>query len=173
MVTHNEMFLHALAERLVVFDGDDIFVHEGGYQRFLDKVGWLEEQGGPFDGPRRKSPGRGKPARTPRELRRLRSEIVAEKSRDLRPLETRMAEIEAAVEDHDRKLEEMNRDLSAASRAQQGSRVVELSRAMHLAKQAVDGYLEELERLTVEVEDKKASYDKRLRELDEESGADA
>src|SRR5512136_1888316 len=43
MVTHNEMFLHALAERLVVFDNDDIVVYEGGYQRFLDRVGWKDE----------------------------------------------------------------------------------------------------------------------------------
>ncbi len=43
MVTHNEMFLHALAERLVVFDNDDIIVYEGGYGRFLEKVGWRDE----------------------------------------------------------------------------------------------------------------------------------
>ncbi|MCK7481956.1 MAG: hypothetical protein M0C28_35895 [Candidatus Moduliflexus flocculans] len=43
MVTHNEMFLHALADRLVVFDNDDVVVYEGGYQRFLDKVGWRDE----------------------------------------------------------------------------------------------------------------------------------
>ncbi|NMD40846.1 MAG: ABC-F family ATP-binding cassette domain-containing protein, partial [Deltaproteobacteria bacterium] len=37
MVTHNEMFLHALAERLIVFHHDAIEIFEGGYQRFLDR----------------------------------------------------------------------------------------------------------------------------------------
>ena len=44
MVTHNEMFLHALADRLVVFQDGGITVYEGGYQRFLEKVGWNEEE---------------------------------------------------------------------------------------------------------------------------------
>jgi ATP-binding cassette subfamily F protein 3 len=173
MVTHNEMFLHALAERLVVFDGDDIFVHEGGYQRFLEKIGWKEERGGPFEASRRKGGDGGKAARAPRELRRLRSDIVSEKSRVLRPLETRMAELEAAVESFDAKLQEMNADLAEASRAQQGNRVVEISRLMHENKLKIDGFLEELERLTAEHEEHRAVFEKRLRDLDEESGSDS
>ncbi len=170
MVTHNEMFLRALAERLIVFDGDEIFVYEGGYQRFLDKVGWLEEQGGSFASPRRKKvSSNGQATWTPREIRRLRSDIVAEKSRVLRPLENRMAEIESEVEARDAELQKMNRDLIAASRAQQGSRIVDLSRRMHEHKQALDGLLEELERLTVEHEDKGADFEKRLRDLEGES----
>ena len=35
MVTHNEMFLHALAQRLIVFQGSRIEVFEGSYQRFF------------------------------------------------------------------------------------------------------------------------------------------
>ena len=38
MVTHNEMFLKTLAERLVVFHNDEIHLFEGGYQRFLEKA---------------------------------------------------------------------------------------------------------------------------------------
>ncbi len=37
LVTHNEMFLHSLATRLVVFKKDCISVFEGTYQEFLDK----------------------------------------------------------------------------------------------------------------------------------------
>ena len=44
MVTHNEMFLHALAERLIIFYRDAVEVFEGGYQHFLDKGGWGDEE---------------------------------------------------------------------------------------------------------------------------------
>ena len=90
MVTHNEMFLHALADRLVVFDNDDVVVYEGGYRRFLDKVGWRDEimQGSiAAAAPPANGAAGERPKGTPKELRRLRSEIVAERSRVLRPIE--------------------------------------------------------------------------------------
>lgn len=40
IVTHSEMFLHYLATKLIVFNEDRVFVFEGTYQEFLDKVGW-------------------------------------------------------------------------------------------------------------------------------------
>ena len=173
MVTHNEMFLHALAERLVVFDNDDIVVYEGGYQRFLEKVGWRDEvMQRPLGSFRTGAGGEAKEKPTPRELRRLRSEVITERSKALRPLETRMAEIEKGVEEHDASLKELNKKLVAASQARQGSRVVEISRTMHASKKAVDGLLEELERLTADHEGKKAEFDARLRALDAEDTPD-
>jgi len=174
MVTHNEMFLHALAERLVVFDNDDIVVYEGGYQRFLDKVGWRDEvmQGSiAAVPPPTATAGAEKPKLTPKELRRLRSEVVAERSRALRPLESRIAEIEKSVEMHDASLRELNAQLVKASHDRNGAKVVEVSKTMHQTKKTIDGLLEELEKVTTEYEDKKAVYDSRMRKLDEEGDA--
>ena len=42
IVTHNELFLHHLANRLIVFKDNKVSVFEGSYQDFLDKVGWEE-----------------------------------------------------------------------------------------------------------------------------------
>ena len=170
MVTHNEMFLHALADRLVVFDNDDIVVYEGGYQRFLEKVGWRDEimQGSiAAVPPPAAGEGAERPKWTPKELRRLRSEVIAERSRVLRPLETRMAAVEKDVEAHDAALRECNARLVQASQDRNGGKVVEVSKTMHQTKKAIDGLLEELEKLTAAYEEKKAGYDKRMRELDE------
>lgn len=46
MVTHNEMFLHTLANRFVVFQAGGVSVFEGSYQSFLDTVGWEDERAG-------------------------------------------------------------------------------------------------------------------------------
>lgn len=43
LVTHNEMLLKELCTRLIVFQGKEPFVLEGGYDYFLEKVGWEEE----------------------------------------------------------------------------------------------------------------------------------
>ncbi len=170
MVTHNEMFLHALADRLVVFDNDDVVVYEGGYRRFLDKVGWRDEimQGSIAAAAPPGNGGAGeRPKGTPKELRRLRSEIVAERSRVLRPIEARMAAIEKDVETHDAALRRLNGELVKASESRQGARVVEVSKEMHRTKKTIDGLFEELEKLTADQEAKKAGFDARMRELDE------
>ena len=174
MVTHNEMFLHALAERLVVFDNDDIVIYEGSYQRFLDKVGWRDEV---MQGPSANLPpsagSEERPKWTPKELRRLRSEVIAERSRILRPLETRIAAIEKKVEAYDVALRELNGELVKASEARRGSLVVELSKSMHQTKKTIDALLEELQPLTGEYEAKKAEFDAKLRAFDEENRSSA
>lgn len=43
MVTHDEMHLRAVATKLVVFDKDEILVYPGGYEDFLQDVGWADE----------------------------------------------------------------------------------------------------------------------------------
>ncbi len=43
IVTHSEMFLHHLANRLIVFTEEGVSVFEGTYQDFLDKVGWEDD----------------------------------------------------------------------------------------------------------------------------------
>ncbi len=44
IVTHSELFLHHLANRLIVFNRDKVSVFEGTYQEFLDKEGWEEDE---------------------------------------------------------------------------------------------------------------------------------
>ena len=44
IVTHSELFLHHLANRLIVFNRDKVSVFEGSYQEFLDKEGWEEDE---------------------------------------------------------------------------------------------------------------------------------
>ncbi len=52
IVTHSEMVLHAVAQRLIVFDAGEVKVFEGTYQDFLDRVGWKnEELDAPVTGP--------------------------------------------------------------------------------------------------------------------------
>jgi ATP-binding cassette subfamily F protein 3 len=172
MVTHNEMFLHTLAERLVVFQNGGVLVYEGDYQRFLDKIGWKDEE----ERPRGKgaieaedkteAPPREKI--NPREFRKQRSELITERSRILRPLEKKMQEKEKAVERLDNELQKLNAAIVEASGMKDGFRVVALSKSMHQAKTDIDILLEDLEKLTREQEDKKASFDARLSGLDGE-----
>ena len=43
MVTHDEYFLKEIANKLIVFDDNKVFLFEGTYEDFLNKVGWKDE----------------------------------------------------------------------------------------------------------------------------------
>ncbi|MGL5955553.1 MAG: ATP-binding cassette domain-containing protein, partial [Brevinema sp.] len=44
LVTHNEMILHNIANKLIIFDGDFPYVFLGTYQEFLEDKGFSEEE---------------------------------------------------------------------------------------------------------------------------------
>ncbi len=165
MVTHNEMFLHALAERLVIFQGNGITVYEGGYQRFLDRVGWSEEENLPKE---KAALGSEEPAQdrpNPKAKRRQRSVVLTERARALKPLETRMAGIEAAIETKERELEELNKAIVEAGRGKRGPEIVEISRLMHRLKEDIDALYKNLEVKSEEHRTVKCTYDRELADL--------
>jgi ATP-binding cassette subfamily F protein 3 len=127
LVTHNEMFLHALATRLIVFKNDTITVFEGSYQEFLDKEGWDEEA---VAGPNlpEKAPNELKISK--KEMRRVRSDIIAERSRQVGPLRKKIQEIEDEIEGHEAALEGLNTEIQAAVDLQDGKKIAGISCAI-------------------------------------------
>ena len=165
MVTHNEMFLHALAERLVVFQGDGIIVYEGGYQRFLEKVGWTEEADLPRErlAVEQETSDLGK--LNPKEKRRKRSAVLTERARALKPLQGKMAGTEAAIETKERELEELNKAIVEAGRGKRGFEIVEISKAMHRLKEDIDALYRKLEAQSEEHRKVQRRYDRELEGL--------
>jgi ATP-binding cassette subfamily F protein 3 len=164
MVTHNEMFLHALAERLVVFGDQGVALFEGRYASFLERGGWGDETA--------EERGLAPPAlrANRKELRRLRSEIVAQRSRVLKPLESGIAAREKEIERREGELAELNRAMQAAAQAQDGPGIAALARRIHAAREAVEGLFAELERLSEDFDRRRADFDQRLAQCDAAAG---
>ncbi len=166
MVTHNEMFLHTLAEKLIVFKNDHIDVFDGTYKEFLEKDGWQEK----FQEMR--SGDSQMPVSAPgirvnkKEMRRKRSEVIARKSKIITPLEKRITSLEDDIENHEIELDRLNLAMQEASQARDGSKIAELSRAIHVSHAAIDDYFDELEKVTRELDSHKAVFDAKLRELE-------
>ncbi len=167
MVTHNEMFLHALAERLIVFQNHRMDVFEGSYQRFLEKHGWSDEtEVSPAD-PDDDDPHKESTLKlTKKEKRRIRSKFVAERSRALKPIEQRILSIENRIEKHENELDELNADLLAASQAGDGEKIGVLSRSVHTCRSAIDNLFEELEQSTIALEEQKSLFEEKLEQLE-------
>lgn len=166
MVTHNEMFLHALAERLVVFQGGKARFFEGGYQRFLETEGWRAEGGSPAGGEENRS-GAPLVKLSKKEARRRRSEIITRRGREVRPLEEAIARVENRIESEETRLDALNTEMLAASQIGDGSRIAELSRSLHTCQETIERHFEELEKLSDALDKKNAGYEAELAQLGE------
>jgi ATP-binding cassette subfamily F protein 3 len=168
MVTHNEMFLHTLAERLIVFQNDRIEIFDGSYQEFLEKDGWLEERL-PTQNTRAKQDHSGKNAKlSKKEMRRKRSAIIANRSRVTGPLEKRIARLENDIESHEIELDRHNKLMQQASQNQDGTQIAELSQAIHACQSAIDQLFVKLEEITDEFEAQNAIFELQLKQLESE-----
>lgn len=168
MVTHNEMFLHSLAERLIVFQNDHIEVFDGSYREFLEKDGW-HDKGSLARRSGSKTPQRETTVRlTKKEMRRQKSDIIAHRSKITAPLEKRIARLENDIESHEVELDRHNQAMQQASQKQDVKRITELSRAIHANQSAIDKYFDELEKITHELDSHNADFEKQLQVLDNE-----
>ena len=166
MVTHNEMFLHALARRLVVFQSEGIEIFDGSYQRFLEKGGWQEEASA--------DPGSDSGAPTERktekvnkkELRRRRSELLTERARILRPIEREVTRVENEIDANEKRLDALTRDMQSASQIGDGTRIAELSQAIHACRTAIDGLFEDLERQTEVLDEETRLFDEKMEAIE-------
>ena len=165
MVTHNEMFLDALAERLIVFQSGGIAMFEGTYQRFLERVGWEGEE----ERPRAKAAKKDIPDLPEKigkkELRKMRTELLSERTAALKPLETKMRELEKSLQETENEANRLTQEIVEASRTGGGPRIGEMSKTVHQLRKMIDAYLEELEPLLKDHEIRKADFDKRLEDL--------
>ena len=168
IVTHNEMFLHSLAERLVVFQNDHIEVFDGSYREFLEKDGWHDKNPSARHSGAKTPQGETTVRLTKKELRRKRSDIIKQRSKITGPLEKRIARLEDDIETHEIELDRRNRDMQQASQKQDGQRIAELSRAIHANQSAIDKYFDELEEITHELDSHNADFEKQLQALDAE-----
>ncbi len=166
LVTHNEMFLDALADRLIIFQEDAIDVFDGSYQEFLERIGWQEER------IRQDPHGKEHPVRkaatklTKKELRRQRSEVIARRSGALKKIEQQIRRIEREIELKEDLLLQLNQEILEASQAQNGDKISAASKAIHSCRTEIDTLYDQLENLARQQEKKQSAFDKQLAEID-------
>ena len=165
MVTHNEMFLHAVAKRLVVFQNGSIDVFEGGYQDFLDKVGWQDDEVLPEQ---RQIEGSEKNRLTKKEIKRLRSEFVNERAKVLSPLKKKMDETEQNIEKQEKRLAELTAEMQTAAEAGDSRKIEALGRTVFQCQSTIDRLFDELEMLTETYEEKNRVFNQRQEQLEEQ-----
>jgi ATP-binding cassette, subfamily F, member 3 len=167
VVTHNEMFLHALAERLIVFQGGVLDVFEGSYQRFLEKTGWIDETGPGATGGKKLEPEKPAIRLTKKELRRKRSEIISERAKTLKPIEKKIAAEENNIEVQETALRELNDAMQDASMKKDGAEISKISQGIHRCQSIIDKGFDTLETLSQTHQAETVVFDNRLADLED------
>ena len=159
MVTHNEMFLHALATKLIVFQDEYPYIFEGTYEEFLEKEGWKEEIG-----------VKEKEVKTKlnkKDARKLRSEIIAEKNKIIKPLEEKSLILENNITKYEEEVNELNKLLIEASSLNNGQQIGEYGKRLAELNKLIDNDFIELDEVVTELEAKKQEYNEKLNQIDE------
>jgi ATP-binding cassette subfamily F protein 3 len=164
MVTHNEMFLHALAERLIVFQKDRLYLFEGSYQRFLEKDGWEDEDDVRTTQHTETRLKEESDKRSKKEKRRSRAKIIAERSKVLKPLEQQIRQAEHAIESHENHLKNLTHEMEKASQVKSSTKIAAISQAIHNCRSDIDKLFDELERLITIFETYDSKFNNKLNE---------
>ena len=162
IVTHNEMFLHSIANRLIVFKDNRVSVFEGTYQEFLEKEGWEDEE---IRVPRKKERSKGL---NKKEMRRKKSELIKEKSRKTGPLKKKIDLLETKIDENDQSIEDLNLQLLEASQTQDGNQIRILSKQLAELQSQTDEMFEDLEVHMNEFEGLEMTYNQQIDQFEKE-----
>jgi ATP-binding cassette subfamily F protein 3 len=145
MVTHNELFLKRIAERLIVFDQDKVAFFDGDYEDFLDRVGWKDENdlrgkiekavSGPLDRKTKK---------------RILAGLRQKRSAVLKPLENQIKSVEKNISEMEKLLNKLNQDLLDASYSLDHEAIAKLSKQIKELPLLIDSEYEKLDELVCE-----------------------
>lgn len=159
IVTHSELILKAVATRLIVFDAGKISVYEGGYQDFIEQMGWKDETLEPA----RVQASDNKAANmTRKDLRRARAGIISDRARILTPLQNRIEALEESIMQTEKEVERDTTALLAASTNGDVNAITRLSKSIHEARQRIDELFAELESAASQYEARLKEFEQRL-----------
>lgn len=141
IVTHSEMFLHHLANRLIVFNEDKAFVFEGTYQDFLDRVGWEADI---------KKLKKGKDIVLAKKVNP--QAAMANYKKQRANILNRTAEIEKQIDEDEKILENDNLKIAEGSGKLSGAEIQNMQIDSHKHQVAVDKGYKDLEALVAELD---------------------
>jgi ATP-binding cassette, subfamily F, member 3 len=145
IVTHSEMFLHHLANRLIVFNDDTVFVFEGTYQDFLDRVGWEQET----KKPKKEKHAVARPAEADEK------QAAADLARRHKKIQAKIAGIEKMIDENETSLEAVDAELADAYGKVPGQEIQALQIKSHKFREDIDRGYEEIEGLIREMDGKR------------------
>ena len=173
IVTHNEMFLHSLAEKLIVFDRGGASLFDGTYQDFLNEVGWEgEEEAEELETGKGGNPstllgaggetGTKTKGESKKESRKERARVQQERAEELKPLKEKVKKLEQTVGEKEARIKGVNEELVKASTSGDGERIALLSKELSDLSLDLEKDYDALFAATEELEEREKEWEKKV-----------
>ncbi|MDA7817888.1 ABC-F family ATP-binding cassette domain-containing protein [Sulfurimonas sp.] len=159
IVTHSEELLRRVCDRLIIFAQDGAQYFDGGYDLFLEKIGWEEDI--------QEEKITKVPKSNNKENKKLRAELVRERNKITSPLKKRVEKLEAEIMKIEELLEENHKELIEVSNSGDSARLMELSKIVSAQESEVEEKFEEFETVQVELDKINEEFDSKISALEE------
>lgn len=161
IVSHSEELLRRVADRLIIFAKEGAEFFDGGYDLFLEKIGWDED-----DVQEAKPKKKGSSNANSKENKKARNEIIRARSKHTSPLRKEVEKLEKFIMETEMLLKEHHKEMIAASNSSDSSKVMELSKLVAQKESEIEAKFERLETAQNELDEIMADYEVRLAELE-------
>ncbi len=160
IVSHSEALLRRVADRLIVFAKDGAEYFDGGYEQFLEKIGWDDESD------ERPEKAKSKQNLNKKENKKLRASLVQERSKLTSPLKKEVEKLEKSIMDIEELMQRHHDELITASNSSDSSKVMELSQLIAKEEAEVEAKFDLFEVTQNELDEIIESYEERLAALE-------
>ena len=157
IVTHSEELLRRVCDRLIIFAKDGAEYFDGGYDDFLEKIGWEEDES--------QEKAKVAPKSNTKENKKLKAEMVRERNKITSPLKKKVDKLESRIMELEELLESQHAELIEVSSSGDSAALMELSKLVALNEQEVELLFESFEEAQIELDEINESYEKKIEEL--------
>ena len=158
IVTHSEELLRKVADRLIVFASDGAEYFDGGYDLFLEKIGWEEEI------------EIKKVKKTPKsnqyENKKQKAGLIQERNKLTRPLKKEIEKLESKIIKSEEELEQNQKKLIELSNQNESSQIIDLYKTIATEESEIETAFEKLEIAQNEFDKITQDYEEKIQKLE-------
>ena len=156
LVTHSEELLRRVCDALIIFTNDGAEYFDGGYDLFLEKIGWQDEE---LEEKTKLAP---KANRV--ENKKLRASLVQERSQKTSPLKKEVENLEKSIIKAENELKIHHENLIKASNISDNSKIMEISQIIKKLDDEIEVKFERMEIVQNELDEMLKDYEEKLNE---------
>jgi len=137
IVTHSEEMLRRVCDRLVIFAKNGAEYFNGGYDEFLEKIGWEDDE--------LEQKVKVAPKSNNKESKKLKAELTRERNKLTSPFKKKVEKLEESIMKLEDELSVHHEELIKASSAGDSASLMDLSKTVSIEEKKVEELFEELE----------------------------
>ena len=157
IVTHSEELLRAVADRLIIFRDGGAEYFDRGYDEFLEKIGWEEEE------VEKKVKAAPKPNQHAN--KKQRAYLISQRNKETSPLKKKLEKLEALIIKTEEELELNQQELIKISSSADSGQLAELYKEVASQEELIEKIFEELEEVQTQFDEIVAEYETKIEAL--------